>query len=152
MSPTFAGAKAPLRIDSVPRTRADAWLDANPVERPTLVLDLDLVEQSFRALAGGLGDAAIHYAVKANPDPAVIRRLVACGARFDAASRAEIELCLREGAAPADISFGNTVKRPADIAMAHAAGVDLFAADAAEELAKIAAHAPGARVFIRLLL
>ena len=152
MSPTFAGAKAPFRIDSVTRPRPDAWLDANPVERPTLVVDLDRVEESYRALAAGLRGARIHYAVKANPEPAVIRRLAACGARFDAASRAEIELCLAAGAAPSGISFGNTVKRAADIAMAHEAGIDLFAADAGEELEKIAAHAPGARVFIRLLV
>ncbi len=152
MSPTFAGAKAPLRVDSVLRPRADAWLDAHAVDRPTLVVDLDRVEQSYAALAAGLRGARIHYAVKANPEPAVIRRLVACGSRFDAASGAEIELCLAAGAAPADISFGNTIKRPADIAMAHAAGIDLFAADAGEELEKVAAHAPGARVFIRLLV
>jgi ornithine decarboxylase len=152
MSPTFAGAKASHHKGSATRQRVDAWLDTNPVERPTLVVDLDRVAGSYRALAAGLDGARMHYAVKANPEPAVIRRLAACGARFDAASRAEIELCLREGAVPADISFGNTVKRPSDIAMAHAAGIDLFAADAGEELEKIAAHAPGARVFIRLLV
>jgi ornithine decarboxylase len=152
MSPTFAGAKAPSRIDSTCRSRADAWLDAHAVARPTLVVDLDRVERSYRALAAGLSGARIHYAVKANPEPAVARRLAACGARFDAASRAEIELCLAAGAAPADISFGNTVKRPADIAMAHGAGIDLFAADAGEELEKIAVHAPGARAVIRLLV
>ncbi len=152
MSSTSVGAKAPLRIDSVIRCRADEWLDAHAVERPTLVVDLDRVEQSYRRLAAGLRGARIHYAVKANPAPAVVRRLIACGAGFDAASRAEIELCLREGAAPGDISFGNTVKRPADIAMAYDAGIDLFAADAGEELEKIAAHAPGARVAIRLLV
>jgi ornithine decarboxylase len=150
------GARAPRFTDSVLRHRADDWLDLNTVERPTLVVDLDRVEASFRALGEGLGSevggAHIHYAVKANPEPAVVRRLVACGARFDAASRAEIELCLAAGAAPADISFGNTVKRPADIAFAHAAGIDLFAADAGEELEKIAAQAPGARVLIRLLV
>jgi ornithine decarboxylase len=156
MSPASAGAKAPFRTDSARtdsgRSRADAWLDANPVDRPTLVIDLDRVERRFRALAAGLDGAHIHYAVKANPEPAIVRRLAACGARFDAASRAEIELCLAAGAAPADISFGNTVKRAADIAMAHGHGIDLFAADAPEELEKIAAHAPGARVVIRLLV
>ncbi len=151
MSPTSVGAQAPRRIDSARRPRADAWLDANAVERPTLVMDLDRVEQSYRTLAAALRGARIHYAVKANPEPAVVRRLAACGARFDAASRAEIELCLAAGAAPSDISFGNTVKRPGDIAMAQRIGIDLFAADAGEELEKIAVHAPGARVFIRLL-
>ena len=152
MSPTAVGARAPRFADSAIRHRADDWLDLNPVERPTLVVDLDRVESSFRALSAGLAGAHIHYAVKANPEPAVVRRLVACGARCDAASRAEIELCLASGAQPAHISFGNTVKRAADIAHAHGLGIDLFAADAPEELEKIAAHAPGARVVIRLLV
>ncbi len=163
MSSFAVGAVAPFIDDSAAdlgsdraetgrRSRADAWLDSNPVDRPTLVVDLDRVEESFRALATGLAGAHIHYAVKANPEPAVIDRLVAAGSRFDAASRAEIELCLARGADPAHVSFGNTVKRPADIAWAHAAGIGLFAADAEEELDKIAANAPGARVYIRLLV
>ena len=146
------GALAPVSAVSDLRSRADAWLDLNRVDRPTLVIDLDRVEASFRALSAGLAGAHIHYAVKANPEPAVITRLVAAGSRFDAASRAEIELCLAHGADPARISFGNTVKRAGDIAWAHAAGITLFAADAEEELEKIAANAPAARVYIRLLV
>lgn len=123
-----------------------------PVDRPTLVIDVDRVESQYRALAAGLGRTHIHYAVKANPHPAVIARLVALGSHFDAASRGEIELCLSQGAAPSDISFGNTVKRPSDIAFAARAGVTMFAADAEEELEKIAANAPGAEVYIRVIV
>ncbi|HUF86902.1 MAG TPA: type III PLP-dependent enzyme, partial [Thermohalobaculum sp.] len=136
--------------------RLAAFLDASRFERPTLVLDLDAVAARYAALARGLTDARgaarIHYAVKANPHPAVLARLAREGARFDVASRAEIELCLAAGAVPADISFGNTVKRARDIAWAHALGIELFAADAEEELAKIAAHAPGARICLRLMI
>ncbi|MEM6607081.1 MAG: type III PLP-dependent enzyme [Pseudomonadota bacterium] len=121
-------------------------------DQPTLVLDIDRVESQFRALRTGLGRANIHYAVKANPHPAIIRRLVALGAHFDAASRGEIELCLAQGAKPDSISFGNTVKRARDIAFAHKAGVTLYAADAVEELDKIAEHAPCAAVYIRLIV
>ena len=56
-------------------------------------------------------------------------------AALDAASRGEIELCLSKGAQPDTISYGNTIKRAADIAFAHRAGITLFAADAAEEIA-----------------
>ncbi|GIX15746.1 MAG: ornithine decarboxylase [Paracoccaceae bacterium] len=133
-------------------TRAEAFIAASRFDRPTLVIDLEAVAARYRALRAGLGDARIHYAVKANPEPAVVARLLAEGCRFDAASRGEIALCLDLGAAPEAISFGNTVKKPADIAFAHARGVRLFAADAAEELAKIAANAPGAEVYIRLLV
>jgi ornithine decarboxylase len=90
--------------------------------------------------------------VKANPAPEIIRLLVKKGSGFDAASRAEIELCLSQGAKPENISFGNTIKRASDIAFAHSAGVTLFAADSEAELDKIAAHAPGARVYLRLIV
>ncbi|MDF0602922.1 type III PLP-dependent enzyme [Psychromarinibacter sp. C21-152] len=133
-------------------SRAERFIAANRFDQPTLVLDTDVVAERFRALQAGLGDAAIHYAVKANPERAVVERLLAEGSNFDAASRGEIELCLSLGARPAQISFGNTVKRASDIAFAHAAGVRLFAADAEEELEKIAEHAPGAEVYIRLLV
>ncbi|WP_299726314.1 type III PLP-dependent enzyme [uncultured Tateyamaria sp.] len=132
--------------------RAETYIAHHQFERPTLVLDIDAVEAQYRALAAGLGDAHIHYAVKANPQREVIERLVRLGSHFDAASRAEIELCLSLGADPAHISFGNTIKRASDIAFAHGAGLTLFAADAEEELEKIAEHAPGAHVYIRLIV
>jgi ornithine decarboxylase len=129
-----------------------SFLDRNSFDQPTLVLDIDRVAVRYEALERGLKGACIHYAVKANPHPQVIARLVRMGSGFDAASRAEIELCLAQGADPADISFGNTVKRPADIAWAHGLGIDLFAVDAEEELVKLASYAPGARVCLRLLV
>jgi len=138
---------APARV-----TRAEAYIAKHQFDRPTLVLDLDAVEAQYHALAAGLGHARIHYAVKANPQREIIERLIRLGSHFDAASRGEIELCLGQGADPATISFGNTIKRASDIAFAHQAGLILFAADAEEELEKIAEHAPGAQVYIRLLV
>ncbi len=135
-----------------PASRLDAALASFTVDRPTLVLDIDRVAQAYHALKMGLGFAHIHYAVKANPTREIIERLVAVGSHFDAASRGEIELCLSQGAEPHTISFGNTIKKPADIRFAHHAGVNLFAADAEEELEKIAENAPGAEVYIRVLV
>ncbi|MEE4188643.1 MAG: type III PLP-dependent enzyme, partial [Roseobacter sp.] len=81
-----------------------------------------------------------------------IRLLVKKGAGFDAASRQEIELCLSQGALARNISFGNTIKRATDIAYAHSVGIELFAAYSEAELEKIARFAPGARVYIRLIV
>ncbi|MEM9319297.1 MAG: type III PLP-dependent enzyme [Pseudomonadota bacterium] len=148
---THAGFSAGPAFDAAP-ARVETYIHTHTFDRPTLVLDIDRVEGQFRALSEGLGNADIHYAVKANPDAAVIDRLVRLGSRFDAASRGEIELCLAQGAQPETISFGNTVKRATDIRFAYDAGVTLFAADAEEELEKIAAHAPGAQVYIRLIV
>lgn len=133
----------------------DAALDyiaRHRFDRPTLVLDRARVAAQYDALSEGLNGARIHYAVKANPDPKIIRLLVKRRSGFDAASRAEIELCLAQGARPDQISFGNTVKKPADIAFAYGVGVTLFAADAEAELDKIATHAPGARVYLRVIV
>lgn len=140
------------RYAIAPAPRIETYIRKNTFERPTLILDVDRVEYQYHALAAGLGRARIHYAVKANPAREIIERLVQIGSHFDAASRGEIELCLSQGAAPDDISFGNTVKRASDIAFAHQAGITLFAADAEEELEKIAKNAPGARVYIRLIV
>ena len=90
--------------------------------------------------------------MKANPAEEIIWRLVKLGSHFDAASKAEIALCLKHGANPADVSFGNTVKRSSDIAWAHEQGITLFSADAEQELEKIAVSAPNAKVYIRLIV
>lgn len=131
---------------------AAAYIAANDFDRPTLVISRAKVAAQYDELSAGLGEAHIHYAVKSNPAPEVIRTLVRKGSGFDCASRGEIELCLAQGAKPSDISFGNTIKRAADIAFAHSVGITLFAADCEAELEKIARHAPGARVYIRLIV
>lgn len=150
MTAVFTGAETALPVEYT--SRLDAYIATADFDRPTLVVDVDRVETQYRALKAGLGRADIHYAVKANPAGAILRRLAGLGSNFDAASRAEIEACLEAGATPDRISFGNTIKRPADIAWAAAQGITLFAADAEEELEKIAENAPGAQVYIRLIV
>ncbi len=150
MTLNFSDVAASVSI-AVP-THLDAFAATVVVDRPTLLIDPSRVALQYRALKAGLGHADIHYAVKANPTREVISTLVSLGSHFDAASRGEIELCLSLGAHPEHISFGNTVKRASDIAFAHGAGIDLFAADAEVELDKIAAHAPGTQVYIRLIV
>ncbi len=119
---------------------------------PCLVVDVDQVELRYCELEAALPLARIYYAVKANPATPVLQRLVALGSCFDSASWEEIELCLQAGADPSAISFGNTIKKATAIASAHAAGVGMFAFDSDEELEKLARHAPGARVYCRLLV
>jgi ornithine decarboxylase len=125
--------------------------DHNPAT-PCLVLDIDRVEENFRAIGRALPLARIYYAVKANPAAPILERLVGLGSAFDAASVEEVGMCLEAGAAPAAISFGNTIKKVSAIQRAFAAGVSMFAFDSIEELEKLARHAPGARVYCRLLV
>ena len=119
---------------------------------PCLVFDLARLEANFLAMRRALPLAHIYYAVKANPAAPVLERLAVLGSSFDAASFEEIRSCLAAGAAPAAISYGNTIKKATAIRAAYEAGVGLFAFDSAEELAKLAANAPGARVYCRILV
>ncbi|CAI9120900.1 type III PLP-dependent enzyme [Brytella acorum] len=117
---------------------------------PCLVVDVDHVAARYAALSDALPLAHIYYAVKANPAPQILERLVSLGSSFDAASIGEIRQCVAAGATPDRISFGNTVKKVSSIREAFALGIDLFVFDSVEELYKLADHAPGARVFCRL--
>ena len=119
---------------------------------PCLILDVDRVEENFRALSNALPLAHIYYAVKANPAAPILERLVRLDSCFDAAGIEEIEMCLAAGADPQAISFGNTIKKVSAIRRAYAAGIGVFAFDSAEELAKLAQHAPGAKVYCRVLV
>lgn len=120
-------------------------------QTPFLVVDLEVIEANYQALAHSLPMAEVYYAVKANPSPEVVQRLVTLGSRFDVASPAEIALALDAGANAEHISFGNTIKKERDIAWAYERGIRLFAFDSQAELEKLSRSAPGAKVFCRLL-
>jgi len=128
------------------------YLASHQPATPCLVLDVDRVEENFRALSHALPLARIYYAVKANPAAPILERLVGLDSRFDAASIEEVRACITAGAAPEAISYGNTIKKVSAIKEAFAAGVRLFAFDSAEELEKLAQHAPGASVYCRILV
>ena len=93
---------------------------------PCLVVDLDVVRDNFKAFRHALPDSSIYYAVKANPEPAILKLLASMGSSFDCASVAEIQMALDAGATADRISFGNTIKKERDVARAHALGVGLF--------------------------
>ena len=107
---------------------------------PCLVLDVDRVEENFRALQRTLPLARIYYAVKANPAPQVLERLAGLSSFFDAASFEEVSACLDAGAPPEAISFGNTIKKVSAIRRAHECGVTLFAFDSIVRVALLNAR------------
>jgi ornithine decarboxylase len=119
---------------------------------PCLVVDVDRVEENFQAIRDALPLARIYYAVKANPAAPILERLVGLNSAFDAASFEEIGMCLDAGALPGAISYGNTIKKVSAIQRAFAAGISMYAFDSDEELDKLAAHAPGSRVYCRILV
>ena len=135
------------RILEFLRARREAGRDNGPC----LVVDLDVVRDNYNAFARALPDTRVFYAVKANPEPQVLKLLADLGSCFDTASVVEIEQSLAAGASPDRISFGNTIKKEKDIARAYALGIRLFAVDCEAEVEKIARVAPGSKVFCRIL-
>ena len=134
------------------QSKFSRFVEAQKPKTPFLFVDLDAVEASYRALRQHLPHGDVFYAVKANPAQEVVDRLVSLGSSFDVASPAEIELVMNAGASPEHVSFGNTIKKEVDIALAYARGVRLYAFDAEAELLKLARSAPGSKVFCRLLM
>jgi ornithine decarboxylase len=123
---------------------------AAAAETPYLLLDLDEVAARYRAMAASLPVDRLHYAVKANPHPAVIETLVREGSGFEISSPGELAVLIEAGVASSRIVSSNPVKTPAFIARAHERGLRRFAVDSVGELDKLAAGAPGARVYCRV--
>ena len=134
------------------KDKIEKFIAENKLKTPYLIVDLDVVESNYRALRRTLPMAQVYYAVKANPAPEVVQRLVSLGSSFDVASPAEVELVLNAGATAENISFGNTIKKEDDIRWAYDYGVRMFAFDSDAELQKLARSAPGSKVFCRLLV
>lgn len=132
--------------------RIRRFLDTRLPATPCLVVDLPTVADRLAQLVAELPSVENFYAVKANPTPEVVRLLAGLGVSFDVASPAEIDLCLAEGARPESISYGNTIKKWADVAYAYGCGVRLFVTDSLPDLENIAAAAPGSSVFCRLMV
>ncbi|WP_081683114.1 type III PLP-dependent enzyme [Marmoricola sp. URHB0036] len=118
---------------------------------PYLELDVLAAVRHFVDLAAALPGTAVHYAVKANPHPQLLRELAAVGCRFDVASPVEVRAALAAGATPDDLVYSNPVKRRDHVVEAAALGVRLFVVDSLDEVDKVAEAAPGSRVLCRLL-
>ncbi len=90
------------------------------------------------------------YAIKANPHAEVLKTLVSAGANFDVASAAEMRGGAGGRGQARPLIFANTIKPVEAIVEARRLGVDLMTFDSEYELDKIAEHAPGSRVIVRI--
>jgi ornithine decarboxylase len=130
--------------------RIREFLKQRSNDGPCLVVDLDVVRENYSSFAKALPDSKVFYAVKANPAPEILKLLAGLGCCFDVASVSETEAALAAGATPERISYGNTIKKEAEIAVAFGLGVTLFAVDCEAEVEKVARAAPGSRVICRI--
>jgi ornithine decarboxylase len=118
---------------------------------PRLELSVGSAVSRFLELATVLPGTAVHYAVKANPHPVLLRALAQAGCRFDVASPEEARAALAAGARPEHLLHSNPVSRRDRLAEVHDLGVGLFVVDSPGEVVKVAAVAPGASVLVRVV-
>ena len=89
---------------------------------PLYVTDLDAAAANAHAWRDALPGALVAYAVKANPDPALLGRLAADGFGFEVVGPIEFALARRAGAAPERIVVNGVGQTDADLADALATG------------------------------
>ena len=132
-------------------TEADHLAHTRP-EAPVLYFTPERLADTARRFAKGF-DGLTTYAVKANPERAVLEALLASGiTAFDVASPAEIAL-VRDIAPGAVLHYNNPVRSPAEIAAGVAAGVASWSVDGLSELAKLIEQVPeGTEIAVRLAL
>lgn len=118
--------------------------------RPFLLIDTEIVRNKIRRFKGAMPRVQPHYAVKANPDPRVLKVLIEEGAGFEIASIAELDLLLGLGVPAPEVYYSNPVKSRDYIRYAAKKGVEWFALDSLEELRKIVDIKPDAKLYVRI--
>ncbi|MDB5816046.1 MAG: lysA [Rhodocyclales bacterium] len=93
----------------------------------------------------------VHYAVKANPMPALVCHMVSLVDGLDVASGGELRLALNSGMLAARISFAGPGKSEAELRQAIAAGV-LINVESETELVRIAAQSEALGIKARVAL
>ena len=91
---------------------------------PLYVYDADLIAERFRLLDRLMGaEFGVSYAVKANPNIALLRSIRPHVATFDVSSYKEIERVVAAGCPPEKITFSGPAKRDAELRGALARGI-----------------------------
>ncbi|MBT9465204.1 pyridoxal-dependent decarboxylase, exosortase A system-associated [Hydrogenophaga sp.] len=109
-----------LCVGGIPLSRLAERVGQTPFYAYDRHLLAERVASVRKALPAGIG---LHYAVKANPLPALVGFMRTLVDGLDVASAGEMAVALDAGADPMHVSFAGPGKRAAEIAQAVAAGV-----------------------------
>jgi len=144
----FALQGGELAIGGMPLTR----LAARAGQTPFYAYEREALRRRVAELRAALPAAVeLHYAMKANPMPALVQFMAGLVDGIDVASAGELKIALDAGAAPADVSFAGPGKRDAELRQAVAAGV-LVNVESARELPVLAAASQELGVAARVAL
>ena len=103
---------------------------------PCFVYSRAALEDAFHQFDGAFGDAPhlVCYAIKANPNLAILNLLARLGCGFDIVSGGELARAIAAGADPAKIVFSGVGKTAAEMQRALEAGIHCFNVESASEL------------------
>lgn len=130
--------------------REDVLNLAEEYGSPLLVLSTRQVEANYKRLRRYLPRVRVHYAIKANPHPDILRTMIKLGSSFDVASDGEIKLLNSMGVKGADMIYANPMKTQGGLQACKDCGVSRMTFDSKSEIDKIAKALPGAMVLLRL--
>jgi len=149
-------------MDQFPSAGRELLVGGIPLERlvdrvgqtPFYAYDRELLTRRVAELRAALpASIKLHYAMKANPMPAVVSHMARLVDGIDVASGGELRVALDSGADPHEISFAGPGKRHAELRQAVAAGI-LINIESFREVGELAAirQATGlpARVAVRV--
>ncbi len=116
----FSAAGNELLVGGMPLTRL-----AERVGRtPFYAYDRRLIDERVAALRAALpAEIHLHYAIKANPMPALVQHMAGLVDGFDLASAGEMKIALDTPMSPEKISFAGPGKSEGELRQAAAAGV-----------------------------
>lgn len=116
----FAVTDNQLMVGGIPLRR----LAARVGQTPFYAYDRQAISNRVTELRTALPKAVkLHYAMKANPMPALVSVMATLVDGIDVASGGELKVALDAGANPAEISFAGPGKRRCELSQAVAAGV-----------------------------
>lgn len=127
------------------------------IEDPFYIVDLGIVTTQLARWRAAFPRVVPYYAVKCNPDPAIVRTLMSLGCNFDCASRGEIELVQQisrtlpsEIPAP-EIIYANPTKQRGMVIDAVCRGVRMVTFDNVAEIQKCANISKKIQLIMRII-
>lgn len=107
-------------------------------ETPVYIYDTEVLTKTLDALDEARGLYNVHYAIKANNSPEIIRMIAERGYGADCVSIGEVEHAIRNGVKPENIAYAGVGKTDKEIIRALQIGIGCFNVESTEELNIIA--------------
>jgi ornithine decarboxylase len=125
---------------------------AGSLATPLLVLSPVRLRENVEVLRRGLPGIKIYYAMKANPSTEILSLLNGHVDGIDVASSGEVSAAEQAGFAVDRLIHSHPVKRESDIRESVRLGISWFVFDNTDEIRKLARHAPGCNLLLRVAI